>query len=344
MAYDYGMKTLPSGCNEWVANREHGWSFTVNEEIRVAGLRVYLPDTQTVTASLWSLDSNTALGQVSLTSARNTWCEGLFNGSVLLEAGKKYIISCYTANCYYTSSARSATYDPRISYETGRRGSTQGVKPTGTENNYTYPLIDIVIQRPAYKANGTAVFTVAGYVVGGDDSLYWTSNTPEGTSVAVSTSVNNSAWRSISNGGTMQDMPAKGQACNLRIKFELATTDEEQTPILSAISILSAEDRKTLILTPTMPSDLRGAVGNVSISYDGLGGLAGTGGPSAAFVGTFTPSGMTYRPNPYVEEHVEVSASANVVLTAITYADTQETEHIEVAVTATVKLTDIHDL
>ena len=53
---------------------------------------------------------------------------------------------------------------------------------------------------------------------------------------------------------------------------------------------------------------------------------------------------MAWRPNPNDEEHVEVSTSARVVLSAITYHDTQETEHVEVSVAATVTLTDIHDL
>lgn len=224
----------------------------------------------------------------------------------------------------------------------------------GTPVGYTFTPSDasagtgwsVGTDRPVtgyFKTSGNAILTLSNYVAGGGDSLFWIADVPENTSLNLYTKVNSGSWKQVrSNGGVIADLPSS--ACTLQIKVEMTTTDNTATPRLTGLSIRSSADKKILILTPTMPSDLKGAVGNISVSYDGLGGLAGTGGPSAAFVGTFVPSGMTYRPNPYVEEHIEVSASANVVLTAITYADTQETEHIEVSVAATVTLTDIHDL
>ena len=225
----------------------------------------------------------------------------------------------------------------------------------GTPCEYTFTPSDasagtgwsVGTDRPVtgyYKLSGNAIFTLANFAPSGGESLFWDAETPEDTSLQMYTKVNNGSWRQVSaNAGAIQGLPSSG-TCTLYIKAELATTDNTATPTLKSVSIRGSADNKILVLTPTLPSDLRGNVGNMSVSYDGLGGLQGRGGPSAAFVGTFTPSGMTYRPNPYVEEHIEVSASANVVLTAITYADTQATEHVEVSVAARVVLTDIHDL
>lgn len=220
------------------------------------------------------------------------------------------------------------------------------VEYTFTPTDATGTSWSVGTDRPVtgyFKPSGNAFLTLSNYVAGGGDSLFWLAEVPENTSLNLYTKVNSGSWKQVrSNGGAIADLP--NSACTLQIKVEMATTDNTKSPKLTELSIRSSADKKILILTPTMPSDLKGAVGNISVSYDGLGGLAGIGGPTAAFVGTFTPSGMTYRPNPNAEEHIEVSASANVVLTAITYADTQETEHIEISVAATVTLTDIHDL
>ena len=225
----------------------------------------------------------------------------------------------------------------------------------GTPCEYTFTPSDasagtgwsVGTDRPVtgyYKLSGNAIFTLANFAPSGGESLFWDAETPEDTSLQMYTKVNNGSWRQVSaNAGAIQGLPSSG-TCTLYIKAELATTDNTKSPQLKSVSIRGTADKKILVLTPTLPSDLRSNVGNMSVSYDGLGGLQGRGGPASSFTGTFTPTPMAWRPNPYVEEHIEVSASANVVLTAITYADTQETEHVEVSVAATVTLTDIHDL
>ena len=195
-----------------------------------------------------------------------------------------------------------------------------------------------------YKSSGTAILSLASYTVGGNDRLHWTAETPTGTSVTFSTSVNNGTWKSVANGGLISDMPAKGSTCSLRIRAELSTTDSTQTPALAEVKIKSNADKKILVLTPNIPN-ISSAVGNVTVSYDGLGNLRGVGGPTAAFDGIFTPTGLTWKGHQNDEEHVEVSASANVVLTQITYLDGQAgAEHVEVSAAATVTLTNIHDL
>ena len=194
-----------------------------------------------------------------------------------------------------------------------------------------------------FKTSGTAIISLANYTVGGDDALYWTATTPNGTSVAVATSVNNGTWQSIANGGEIQGLPTRGQTCGLRIRISLATTNTNNTPAVSGMIIRSADDKKILVLTPDIPN-FSSAIGNMTISYDGLGGLRGRVGPTAAFTGTFTPAGLTWKGHQNDVEHIEVSTSANVALTHIDFYDAQETEHIEVSASATVTLTNIHDL
>lgn len=344
MAIEYGIIALPSNPSSTPNHYEMGWQFTVNEEIKVSGLRVYLPTAQTVVGHLWG-SSSTAIGTVTIVAQANTWSEALFDAPITLTTGTTYTISCYNESNRYYASASALTYNSKVNFVSGVYNSSRNYKPTSKETGSNYPFIDIVIGSKDHKPSGTAIIALANYTVGGDDALYWTATTPTGTSVAVSTSVNNGAWQSIANAGTIQGLPARGQTCNLRVKIDLATTDSEQTPTVSDMTIRSAEDRKVLVLAPTMPSDLRGNVGNMSVSYDGLGGLQGVGGPTAEFTGTFTPMPMVWRPNPNDEEHIALSVGLAATLTAITYQSGQEpTEHVEMEVAAAITLTDIHDL
>lgn len=226
----------------------------------------------------------------------------------------------------------------------------------GTPVEYTFTPSDITsgtgwsvsTERPAidahYKSSGTAIITLASYISGGDNTLYWTADIPTGTSVSMSASVNNGSWQSVNNGSVITGMTA-GQIYNLRIKVDLSTTDITVTPSVSQIKILTDDDRKIMVLGLNVPN-ISGAIGNAEISYDGLGALAGVGGPTEAFEGTFTPSGMTWKGHQNDEEHIELnSIKASVIVTLVLYHDTKSAdEHIELGLTANVILTDIHDL
>ena len=116
-----------------------------------------------------------------------------------------------------------------------------------------------------------------------------------------------------------------------------------QTTTRTVASVAYGGNNKTLVLTLNTPN-ISSAIGAVTITYDGLGGLKGVGGPSDVFSGTFTPSGLTWKGHQNDEEHIEMAMAANVTLTQITYNNTQENEHIEMTMAATVTLTNIHDL
>lgn len=223
----------------------------------------------------------------------------------------------------------------------------------GTPCEYTFTPSDISegtgwsvgTDRPVtgyYKTSGTAVFSFP-YTAVGSDSLYWDAVIPEGTDLKLYTKVNNGAYTQILNsGGTIQGLP--DTACTLYVKAELSTTDRLKTPKLKSIHIRNTNDKKTLILSSALPN-FSSAIGNIFVVYDGLGGLKGLGGPASAFRGAFTPSGLTWKGNQNDTEHIEVAASANVLLIPITYQSvTSESEHLEVSASAVVTLTDIHDI
>lgn len=208
---------------------------------------------------------------------------------------------------------------------------------TGWSVSTDRPPVDL-----PYKPSGNAVFTVSNYAKGGSDTISWTGTTPTGTSLRLYTKVNNGSYAEVTNGGSIPGLPNNG-TCTLYVKAELATTDQWATPSLSQIIINSNADKKVLVLTTALPN-FSSAVGNMSVSYDGLGGLQGTGGPSEAFTGTFTPSGLTWKGHQNDEEHIEITINPSMWLRLVVYYDTYEEEHAEITITANVVLTDIHDL
>lgn len=194
-----------------------------------------------------------------------------------------------------------------------------------------------------YKTTGNVVFELQNYKAGGNDALYWTGDTPTGTSLKLYTKVNNGSYSEISaSGGTIPNLPSDGTS-TLYIKAELATTDDYKTPKLTSITVKSNNDKKVLTLSFANPN-LSPAIGLVTVAYDGLGGLQGLGGPSEAFDGDFTPHGLTWKGNQMETEHVEMSMAANGALLEITYIDAKHEEHIEMSLSANSVLTDIHDL
>ena len=194
-----------------------------------------------------------------------------------------------------------------------------------------------------YKPSGTAVINITSYTAGGGDTLIWNASTPSGTSLAVYTKVNNGSYRRCENGSPIAGMVRAGQTCSLSIKIELETSNVKSSPSISSMVIKSEEDMKVLIIT-LRPPNISNAIGNVTIGYDGLGGLRGRGGPSSAFSGSFTPTGLTWKGHQNDEEHIRTTITARRNLIAITFHNTREQEHVMMSVTAVATLTHIQDI
>lgn len=207
---------------------------------------------------------------------------------------------------------------------------------TGWSVSTERPPIDVL-----FKPSGNVVFTLQNYTPEGGECLYWESDIPEGTSLKMLTKVNDGTYSEIlASGGSIPGLPSS--SCTLYIKVELSTTNTMVTPWLNSLRLVSNADKKIIVLNIGAPN-LRPAVGDVTLSYDGLGGLQGQGGPSEAFDGEFTPDADWYA-NPNDEEHIEVLVSATSELSLIEYFNGFSEEHIEVLVSASSILTNIHDL
>ena len=102
----------------------------------------------------------------------------------------------------------------------------------------------------------------------------------------------------------------------------------------------------TLILTFPVgnQASLSMAVGDVAVVYDGAGPLAGAGVPVEPFSLSFTPAGLTYKPNVRDAENIGLTAAAAGTLTRITYVSGATLEHLEFSAAAAATLTHIDDL
>lgn len=196
-----------------------------------------------------------------------------------------------------------------------------------------------------YKSSGNAIFTFSNYIAGGNDTLYWTAEEPTNTNILFSTSVNNGAWKSASNGGLIPDMVTRGQTCSLRIKAELSTSNTRVTPRLSEIKITADDDKKALVLTLNAPN-ISSAIGTATISYDGLGSLQGMGGPTAPFEENFTPTGLIWKGHQNDNEHISMLLNAALILRQVVYTSAKSSdEHLEISnLSASITLIDVHDL
>lgn len=208
-----------------------------------------------------------------------------------------------------------------------------------TSSRYTQTQIWSV--KMPYKPSGQVVYALTNYTKGGNDAIHFDTETPTGTSISVFTKVGTGSYVQVSDGDLIPNLP--DSSCTLYIMVAMSTTNVYVTPSLDRLVITSDDDSKVVTFVLNVPN-ITPAIGNAQISYDGLGALAGAGGPTDAFIGNFTPSGMTWKGNQNDEEHVSVSITPSVLIKKVTYHETQEEEHAEIIINATVVLTDIHDL
>ena len=114
------------------------------------------------------------------------------------------------------------------------------------------------------------------------------------------------------------------------------------TRTVNSVAFYNSTD--TLALTINTPN-FSSVIGDITITYDGLGGLRGIGGPTTTFTESFTPTGLSYKGNHNNNEYLTLNVSASTTLIQMVYHETTTgTEYIVMNVTANTVLTDIHDL
>ena len=198
-----------------------------------------------------------------------------------------------------------------------------------------------------HKTSGSAIFTATGITrTVAASSISWTESKPTGTTLAVSVSTDGTNYSAVTNGNALLAAGTVLNNATIYVKVEMATTDATVTPTLSnlAISLQSAEDTYSIVLEMQPLERFESAAGNIAVAYDGLGILAGQGGPVPAFEQSFSPVDLIPKPDQNDQEHVSVSMSAIGNLMRVYYTDTKEEEHIEVTMSATGKLTNVNDI
>ncbi len=116
---------------------------------------------------------------------------------------------------------------------------------------------------------------------------------------------------------------------------------QSTTRTVTEITKVSSTVLRMTLSTPNISS----AVGDVTLSYDGLGGLRGYGGPASAFAENFTPVGLTWKGHQNEEEHIALRGSMQMTISQIQhYTAKNPDEHIALGMSATITITDIHEI
>ena len=141
--------------------------------------------------------------------------------------------------------------------------------------------------------------------------------------------------------GVLSSLKARFQTRTYAPDGEIITV--ERTPVQV---LLDTDGKLVLTFGGGNQNDLSNALGDISIVYDGSGGLTGDGNPVVPFTQTFTPVGLVQKPNQRHAEHIEVSdITVMGVLTSILYRYGYEMEHIELSgITVSGVLTNVEDI
>ena len=116
---------------------------------------------------------------------------------------------------------------------------------------------------------------------------------------------------------------------------------------VQSVEWYGGRDKIRFTLPPGNQDSLQGCGGTVTVRYTG-GNLRGENGPLLGFVQSFTVSGVDYRGNQFLPEHVKLAdAARTVTLTRIYYSDAQAPgEHVAGLADATLtwSLTKVEDI
>ena len=179
--------------------------------------------------------------------------------------------------------------------------------------------------------------------------LSWTEDGTEDTSVTVLAKLDTGAYAPVTSGAELPvTWPSDLSGSTLYIKIQMSTSDTGASPELSGMMLEAFDAGSSLNLLLIFASgtvgSFRNAAGNITLTYDGAGGLEGEGGPVEAFEETFTPTGLTPKPNQNDAEHLEISATVAGILTRIYYTDVAANGHLEITATVSGTLTHVDDL
>lgn len=310
---------------------------------RIVGLSFRVVTTGSYVFTLYNNSTNEVLATKSVNITASDWNSVTFDTPVDVEQNGEYrlIANTPSSRFYRISYAYDGTF-------------WKCLKEIAGSGEYSEtPAFGIVYQSsPTYALSGSAEYTDAGVsavhgLIG--SSISWSEDVPTGTTVSVSAKLDGEAYQSVTNGGALPI--AQGSDLSQRtlfVKVEFSTADTSITPSVTNLRVefSDLESTKSIVLnlSPGNVNSFQNAVGNITLSYDGTGELAGEGGPVEAFEETFTPTGLTPKPNQNDAEHLEISATVAGILTRIYYTDVAANGHLEITATASGTLTHVDDL
>lgn len=115
----------------------------------------------------------------------------------------------------------------------------------------------------------------------------------------------------------------------------------------SPLETFQGDTEYNLILEMDGLQRFNNAAGDIYVSYDGAGSLAGNGGPVEPFNIHFTPHDLVAKPNQHQTENIDISAITTTFynLKQIYYTDAYEKEHLDISnIAVTGVLTHVDDL
>ena len=142
--------------------------------------------------------------------------------------------------------------------------------------------------------------------------IVWSADVPEGTSLTIYARLDDDPYEEMESGGSLPiERGTSLEESTLYIKAVLTTEDISVTPSLISLHIRIRDvlNRNTLILRLPLgnPHSIQNAIGEVTLVYDGSGGLIGLGGSVASFRFPFTPENLEVKPHQHDVEHIEVT-------------------------------------
>ena len=245
------------------------------------------------------------------------------------------------------------TAQPRLANFIDRGSAGSRTFVTTYDSGNTSVAAYVVALTTQYLPHGEAVWEITD--IRSMEHIYssiirWQASAPDGSTVTVQTKLGGGEYQPVSNGGpVLSAFPEDLTGATLYVKVSLDTTDVYQTPQFSGLELtfITTESRRNLLLyfASGSANSFRNAAGDITLTYDGAGGLDGEGGPVEAFEETFTPIGLVPKPNQNANGHIDLGLTASGVLTRIYRTSVKSgDEHLELQLSASGALTHVDDI
>ena len=142
--------------------------------------------------------------------------------------------------------------------------------------------------------------------------IVWAEDVPDDTSLKIYARLDDDPYTEMESGGSLPiERGTSLEESTLYIKAVLSTEDISITPSLISLHIRIRDvlNRNTLILRLPLgnPHSIQNAIGEVTLVYDGSGGLIGLGGSVSSFAFPFMPEDLEVKPHQHDVEHIEIT-------------------------------------